>query len=191
MATIIINRKSAFSGSVQSHNVYLMNTLVGMLKNGGTLSIPVDVGTHTLSFISTMKKLGKNAIFHVVVNEPNEIVELQTRFTFTGEYEVQYADNRPHIPLATQTEFTAQPQNGISLNNTNTPGLHCPRCGGCNVLPVSESETTGKDFDAGNACCGFLLCGPLGLLCGAAGKGKQTVTTTYWMCRDCGNKFKS
>ena len=198
MATIIIKRKSSFAGSAQNHDVYLLNTFVGNLKNGGVLEIPVDVGTHTLSFNSTMKKLGKNATFNVVVNEPDEIVELKTKFGMSGEYEVEYADNKPHIPVGVNVA-NSETHNAAASNDKaetanivkQSTGIHCPRCGSYDIMPVSEVSTKGKDFDAGNACCGYLLCGPLGLLCGATGKGKQTTTTTYWMCKGCGNKFQS
>ena len=197
MAKIIIRRKSSMAGCAQNHNVYLVNTFIGELKNGGVLEIPVEVGTHMLSFNSTMKKLGKNATFNVVVNEPDEVVELKTKFGMSGEYEVEYADNRPHIPVGVNA--ANEPiQNVVATDNQaentavvkKTTGLRCPRCGSHDIMPVSEVSTKGKDFNAGDACCGYMLCGPLGLLCGATGKGKQTTTTTYWMCKGCGNKFK-
>ena len=198
MATIIIKRKSSMMGCAQNHNVYLLNTFVGELKNGGVLEVPVEVGTHILSFNSAMKKLGKNATFNVVVNEPNEIIELKTYFDMNGNYAVKYADNKPHIPVGINATNTPT-QNVVTLNeyveNTNivtqSSGFRCPRCGSHDILPVSEVSTTGKDFKAGDACCGFLMCGPLGLLCGATGKGKQTTTNTYWMCKGCGNKFQA
>lgn len=196
MAKIIIRRKSSMAGCAQNHNVYLLNTFVGELRSGGVLEIPVEVGTHILSFNSTMKKMGKNATFNVVVNEPDEIVELKTKFGMSGEYEVEYADNRPHIPVGInavcnqlQDVSTAETANNTVINQTT--GLHCPRCGSYDMVPVSEVSTQGKDFNAGDACCGYMLCGPLGLLCGATGKGKQTTTTTYWVCKGCGNKFKA
>ena len=73
-------------------------------------------------------------------------------------------------------------------NNMNQ--LHCPKCGGTNVTPIVETKTTGKDFSAGKGCCGFVLLGPIGILCGACGGGKQTQSNTYWMCSNCGNKFQ-
>ena len=197
MAKIIIRRTSSMAGCAQNHNVYLLNTFVGELKNGGVLEIPVEVGTHMLSFNSTMKKFGKNATFNAVVNEPDEIVELKTKFGMSGEYEVEYADNKPHIPVGVnatnnQTQSTDLSENKFENQNvvSQQSGLHCPRCGSHDIMPVSEVSTKGKDFKAGDACCGYMLCGPLGLLCGATGKGKQTTTTTYWMCKGCGNKFQ-
>lgn len=197
MAKIIIRRKSSMVGCAQNHNVYLLNTFVGELKNGGELEIPVEVGTHMLSFNSTMKKFGKNATFKVVVNEPDEVVQLKTKFGMSGEYEVEYADNKPHIPVGVNA-INNQVQNTDSSENksenqsiaTQPSGLHCPRCGSHDIMPVSEVSTKGKDFKAGDACCGYMLCGPLGLLCGATGKGKQIITNTYWMCKGCGNKFQ-
>lgn len=190
MATIIIKRRSGLGGSAQNHNVYLGNTFVGELKNGGILEIPVEVGIHTLSFNSTLKRLGKNATFNVVVNEPDEVVELKTKFGMNGEYIVEYADNKPHIPTGANTN-TGNDQGENAKIVTQSPGIRCPRCGSCDIVPVSEVSTQGKDFNAGDACCGYLLCDPLGLLFGATGKGKQVTTTTYWMCKNCGNKFQA
>ena len=68
--------------------------------------------------------------------------------------------------------------------------LKCPYCGSTNLTPVMESSTSGKDFDAGSACCGTLLLGPIGLLCGTCGEGKQFTSESYWMCGSCGKKFK-
>jgi len=72
------------------------------------------------------------------------------------------------------------------------PGLLvCPECGSEDLQIVTETSTSGRDFSAGNACCGyFLLGGPLGLLCGACGTGKQTKSDTFFICKGCGKKFK-
>ena len=69
--------------------------------------------------------------------------------------------------------------------------MQCPKCGNSNLQAVTETSTKGKDFSAGKGCCGALMLGPLGVLCGACGKGKQIYSTTYWLCQDCGNKFKA
>lgn len=198
MAKIIIKRKSSLGGAFYNHDVYLLNTFIGKLKNGGTLEIPVDVGSHTLTFTNTKRESIRNAKFNVVVNEEDEIVEINARFNMKGEYIVEYADNKPHIPTFHSSEPAANPDTSVETTNPNakaavqTPsGIRCPRCGSYDVLPVSEVSTKGKDFNTGNACCGLMLCGPLGLLFGSTGKGKQTFTTTYWMCKSCGRKFKA
>lgn len=69
--------------------------------------------------------------------------------------------------------------------------MKCPKCGSENCQIVSDISTSGKDYNAGNGCCGAILFGPLGLLCGAAGKGKQTKTEHFWICNNCGNKWKA
>ncbi len=197
MAKIIIKRKSSMGGALCNHDVYLLNKYIGTLENGGTLEIPVDVGSHTLTFAS--KRIsGKDAEFNVVVNEEEEIVEIRTRFNMSGQYIVEYADNKPHIPTFHRPEPAANPGTSAELTDpqanaaVQTPsGIRCPRCGSYDIFPVSEVSTKGKDFNAGNACCGLMLCGPLGLLFGSTGKGKQTITTTYWMCKGCGHKFKA
>lgn len=113
MAKIVIRRKSSVVGAAQSYDVYLMNNYIGELKNGGTIEIPVDVGTHHLSFNTRIKLGGKNVSFNCVVNYPNEVVELEAKFSVSsGDFVVEYADNAPHIPVAEsqQTQLNQQPQ---------------------------------------------------------------------------------
>ncbi len=53
--------------------------------------------------------------------------------------------------------------------------VKCPRCG------CSQISGNKKGMDAGTACCGALLLGPLGLLCGLSGANKVIIT-----CLNCG-----
>ncbi|HWP79613.1 MAG TPA: hypothetical protein VN446_03135 [Candidatus Acidoferrum sp.] len=69
--------------------------------------------------------------------------------------------------------------------------FYCPRCSGNRCQPIVETRTTGKDYSAGKGCCGWLVFGPAGLLCGLCGEGKVTESKTYWMCPDCGHKFRA
>ena len=68
--------------------------------------------------------------------------------------------------------------------------MKCPKCGSENCQAISDVSTSGKDYSAGKGCLGMLLLGPIGLLCGACGKGKQTETVHYWICNNCGYKWK-
>ena len=68
--------------------------------------------------------------------------------------------------------------------------MKCPNCESENCQIINEVKTTGKDFDAGTGCCGAILLGPIGLLCGACGKGKQVENKQFWVCNNCGNKWK-
>ena len=61
----------------------------------------------------------------------------------------------------------------------------CPKCGSENTQ--FATNTSGGGYDAGNGCCGYMLLGPLGLLCGAC--GSKTETEEFWVCNNCGHKF--
>ncbi len=73
--------------------------------------------------------------------------------------------------------------------------LVCPKCGCDNLQITTETQahTSGKNYSSGKGCLGYLMFGPLGLLCGSCGqKQKTTVTNTnYWVCPNCGNKFRN
>lgn len=69
--------------------------------------------------------------------------------------------------------------------------MRCPKCGKQNCHYVATSKTKVTGFSGGNACCGFLLMGPMGLLCGMCGMGSETTNNEYWICNDCGQKFQA
>lgn len=66
--------------------------------------------------------------------------------------------------------------------------MKCPKCGSEHVQFVTSTETTG--ISGLDSCCGFLLMGPIGLLCGLCGSGYST-TSEYWVCHECGAKFQA
>lgn len=72
-------------------------------------------------------------------------------------------------------------------NNTNN--IRCPKCGNVGCTLITEHETQNKDFNTGNACCGYLMFGWEGILCGLCGTGSKTRTRNYWICPSCGKKF--
>lgn len=63
--------------------------------------------------------------------------------------------------------------------------MKCPKCGSDNTQYVTNNIQRG--FSGSNACCGYILAGPLGLLCGFC--GDSTYTQEYWICQSCGHKF--
>lgn len=63
--------------------------------------------------------------------------------------------------------------------------MKCPKCGSEDVQ--FATRTSGSSFSASDSCCGFLLLGPLGLLCGLC--GSDVSTDEFWVCRNCGKKF--
>lgn len=70
----------------------------------------------------------------------------------------------------------------------------CPNCGSRNFQVINETnvQTKGKNYSSGKGCLGYLLLGPLGLLCGSCGQGQKTsvTNTTYYVCDKCGEKFR-
>lgn len=69
--------------------------------------------------------------------------------------------------------------------------LQCPRCGGRNCTLLTETTTKKDGYSVADGCCGLVLLGLPGLLCGACGSGEETKTKTYWVCQNCGNKFNA
>jgi rRNA maturation protein Nop10 len=62
----------------------------------------------------------------------------------------------------------------------------CPRCGSKNIQAVAVGKMQG--FDTGKGCCGAILLGPFGWLCGLSGSGKGK-TEAKRMCMKCGETF--
>ena len=69
--------------------------------------------------------------------------------------------------------------------------MRCPKCGDNNCQIINETTTKGKDFSVFDAICGYIILGPIGLLCGACGDDKEVKNTAYWRCSKCGYKFKA
>ena len=69
--------------------------------------------------------------------------------------------------------------------------MKCPNCGGENCQIINEVTTNGKDFSVAKGFFGAILLGPIGILCGACGKGRVTTNTNYWVCNNCGHKWKA
>ena len=63
----------------------------------------------------------------------------------------------------------------------------CPKCGSANVQ--FSTKVSGHGYSGADGCCGFLIFGPLGLLCGSCGSGIKT--EEFWICNECGNKFSN
>lgn len=65
--------------------------------------------------------------------------------------------------------------------------MRCPKCGSEHVQFATHTSGGGVSFS--DACCGYILMGPLGLLCGMCGSGVST--EEFWICHDCGNRFSN
>lgn len=76
--------------------------------------------------------------------------------------------------------------------------MYCPNCGSDDVRAIPVTSTTTrtdtKGFDGCNACCGYLLFGWIGILCGMCGMGEGKQVTTHHtevvnVCQKCGKQF--
>lgn len=81
-----------------------------------------------------------------------------------------------------------QPEDSFGL-----PSVGCPNCGSplsdCAPIVKTTVKSSGGGYGLFSGCCGTILLGPLGLLCGLR---KQTITSTnqtWWVCRKCGKEF--
>ena len=128
-----------------------------------------------------------------------------TRVVYTDagpQVSSSYGPNTSESPTFSQSDSFSQ-SNAPSQNNTysqdnthvHSNTLQCPNCHSTDIIPITETSTnvSGGGYGVGKGCCGWILFGPLGLLCGLCGTGvkSQTQTKTYWVCRSCGNKFRS
>lgn len=76
-------------------------------------------------------------------------------------------------------------------------GIHCPRCRSDDLIQSVDNSTEfhseHKGYSGAQGCLGYLLFGPLGLLCGAFdNKSSADMTqesTLHWTCRSCGARF--
>jgi tellurium resistance protein TerD len=82
---------------------------------------------------------------------------------------------RFHIPVRSSQ---AQPNTNAPVQDGDDNSVRCPKCG-CSQLSTEKKGMSGSD-----ACCGALLLGPLGLLCGLHGANKVIVT-----CLKCGHQW--
>lgn len=77
--------------------------------------------------------------------------------------------------------------------------VKCPRCGEHNLYPMNETSTSvhtsGGGYSGSKGCLGWLLFGPIGLLCGGMGQKQRTSVNTvhklFWICNECGFKFRN
>lgn len=69
----------------------------------------------------------------------------------------------------------------------------CPQCGAplSDCTPVSKTsvKSSGGGYGLFSGCCGLVLLGPLGLLCGVKKQNITSSNQTWWVCRRCGKEF--
>lgn len=101
------------------------------------------------------------------------------------------SDNRlPETSVSPEQEPSAN-----TLAETCAKRLKCPNCNSTDLVPVThmETETSGGRYKVEKGCCGAILLGPLGLLCGLCGTQvkSSSKSRTDWVCKSCGNVFRN
>ncbi len=80
-----------------------------------------------------------------------------------------------------------------SLDVKQSPYGSCPHCGAAltDCAPVVKTTITssGGGYGFFSGCCGVILLGPLGLLCGLRKQNITSSAQTWWVCRKCGKEF--
>ena len=102
----------------------------------------------------------------------------------------QNANYRQYTNFVQNTDF--------HQNNQRIKKKCCPNCRSnkLQVVPKTnfESKFEAKGYGIFKGCCGYLIFGPIGILCGLCGsKAKNSVkisSTNVWICLDCGEKFR-
>lgn len=71
--------------------------------------------------------------------------------------------------------------------------ISCPYCHatGSACYPVDKTKVSGSRYGFWNGCCGLVLLGPVGLLCGLCGNHIKLSNETWWICKKCGKEFIS
>lgn len=67
--------------------------------------------------------------------------------------------------------------------------MRCPKCKSENISSIVNTHTHTKGFDGSDACCGYLIFGWPGVLCGLCNTGSETTTHTTNICNECGKRF--
>jgi hypothetical protein len=54
-------------------------------------------------------------------------------------------------------------------------------------------KVSGGGYGFGSGCCGWILLGPIGFLCGFCGRRVRSSSKTrlFWLCKSCGHKFRN
>ncbi len=111
---------------------------------------------------------------------------------FVKALETERADSKKELYNLYEEELHRKRIENIELEKLQKLDdslTHCPKCGGTRCRMITESKSSTTSFGLGDACCGMILLGPLGILCGLCGMESTAETKTYWVCQDCGNKF--
>lgn len=107
----------------------------------------------------------------------------------TAPPSLQTASNlEQNIPSTAQQSVQPVPQE--STPPLPKEELQCPKCGADGCIPQYKQHVSGGGYGCLSGCLGWLLLGPLGLLCGGCGSSVQSKNELVWICPKCGNEFR-
>lgn len=108
----------------------------------------------------------------------------------TSKPEIPHDGEPAEVKKEQSSNDISQSQNHVSDANSV-----CPYCGakGCQMVQRNSTKVTQSGYGCGSGCCGLILLGPFGLLCGLCGSGsKVDIKNEIWfMCPSCGKQHIS
>lgn len=128
---------------------------------------------------------------HTTENVHNEYTHKDTEQTVIENTQTKSSDSALD---GLREAFTAG-RELLEIDAEQRSDISCPFCGSddCQPLQKSMTEVNHKGYGWGSGCCGLILLGPFGLLCGLCGAGSKVKTTNelWWVCRNCGKQHIS
>ena len=98
-------------------------------------------------------------------------------------------------PVHPDSSSSAEQQTTSPDQDCPNSGVVCPNChaGAEYCYPIAKTDIKSSGgYSFWNGCCGMILLGPAGLLCGACGQTRTKVgSSTWWVCKNCGKEFMS
>jgi len=97
----------------------------------------------------------------------------------TGKGWILLGAEEGSIPNVIPIDATGSNTTVSNISTSNPSAAKCPKCGCTSIAAVK------KGYDASDGCCGAIILGPLGLLCGATDANKLSS-----VCQKCGFSWR-
>lgn len=181
----IFNKRINFPGATKAKfDVLVDGNKIGIITGNETLTYKITPGKHCVQVPAGSSNY-RSVNCCIWIDIPMNSTPITLIRQWNSEKEVfQFVCNQNHLvvpaPLGSAPEIGGNP--------------YCPNCKSQNLFPISESEVnvSGGGYGFGSGCCGWLLLGPIGLLCGFCGRRvrSQSQNRQFWLCKSCGHKFR-
>lgn len=155
-------------------------------------------GTENQEDYSFCMKCGKSLILHdFKAGRAEERDESPPDHALIEDSRIKQENLTPDDPKASIEFGVPREESKSNFTPDRRHDNYCPKCGAAPELCIPISRTDVKIKGGGyhfvSGCCGAILLGPFGLLCGACGsQGHAKVRNETWfVCRRCGTEFMS